>query len=264
MIRVENAGVIFNAGTPMESVALRGVDLAIPAGQFVTVIGTNGAGKSTLLNVLSGEAAVDSGRVLIDEIDVTRRSTPDRAGLVARVFQDPKAGSCAELSIAENLGIAAARGRRRGLGLGVSRAVRAEIKDRLAHLGLGLEDRLDDPMAMLSGGQRQAVSLVMATFRPTKILLLDEHTAALDPKTAAFVVDLTRRVVVEQGLTTLMVTHSMRQALDLGDRIVMLHAGRVALDVQGEQRQGLDVDDLVHMFERVRGEALDDDTLMLT
>jgi len=263
MIRVEDLAVTFGRGTPMETKALRGISLAIPTGQFVTVIGSNGAGKTTVLNALSGEVAVDEGHIVIDEQDVTQWPAARRAGLVARVFQDPMAGTCANLTIAENIGLAATRGHRRGLRPAVTRSLRDEIRERLARLGLGLENRLDDPMELLSGGQRQAVSLMMATFRPMKILLLDEHTAALDPKTGAFVLELTREVVEETHLTTLMVTHSMRQALDVGERTVMLHEGRVALDVAGDDRRGLEVEDLLHMFERVRGEELDDDTLLL-
>lgn len=263
MIDVQDLRITFGKGTPMETAALRGVSLTIPEGQFVTVIGSNGAGKSTFLNALSGEAIPDSGKIAIDDTDVSKWPTYKRCGLVARVFQDPMAGSCANLTIAENMGLAAARGRRRGLSASVTKDLREKVRERLARLGLGLEDRLDDPMELLSGGQRQAVSLLMATFNPMKILLLDEHTAALDPKIAAFVVDLTRQIVEEQKLTTLMVTHSMRQALDVGERTVMLHEGRVVLDVAGDERKGLTVEDLLHMFEKVRGEELDDDRLLL-
>jgi putative tryptophan/tyrosine transport system ATP-binding protein len=263
MIRIEDIRVTFGRGTPMETPAIRGLSLDIPEGQFVTLIGSNGAGKSTVLNLLSGEVIGDSGRVLIDDVDVTRWPTHRRAGLVARVFQDPMAGSCANLTIADNLGLAAARGRRRSLKPAVGRELREEARARLARLELGLEDRLDDPMELLSGGQRQAVSLLMATFNPMKILLLDEHTAALDPKIAAFVIELTRTIVTEQGLTTLMVTHSMRQALDVGQRTIMLHEGQVVLDVRGDERQGMTVEDLLHLFERARGQELDDDTLLL-
>ncbi|MBL6946326.1 MAG: ABC transporter ATP-binding protein [Rhodospirillales bacterium] len=263
MIEVQDLRIIFGAGTPMETPALRGISLDIPEGQFVTVIGSNGAGKTTLLNALSGEAIPDSGRVLIDSTDVTEWPTFKRAELAARVFQDPMAGSCANLSIVENIGLASARGQKRKLRPATGKALREEARSRLARLELGLEDRLDDPMELLSGGQRQAVSLLMATFNPMKILLLDEHTAALDPKIAAFVIDLTKTIVEEQKLTTLMVTHSMRQALDVGERTVMLHEGQVVLDVSGDERKGLTVEDLLHMFEKVRGEELDDDTLLL-
>ena len=263
MIEARDIEITFNPGTPMETRALCGVTLDIPQGEFVTVIGSNGAGKSTFLNVLAGEALPDAGRISIDGEDVTRLSTDRRAGQVARVFQDPLGGSCADLTIEENLALAASRGRQRRLAPALNPIVRDEFRDHISRLGLGLENRLGDKMELLSGGQRQAVSLLMATLRPMKILLLDEHTAALDPKTAAFVLGLTRDIVAEKHLTTLMVTHSMRQALDVGTRTVMLHEGRVVLDVAGAQREGLDVPDLLAMFERVRGEELADDALLL-
>jgi putative ABC transport system ATP-binding protein len=263
MIRVEDIRVTFNAGSAIETRALRSLELSIPAGQFVTVIGSNGAGKSTLLNVIAGETRCDSGRILIGESDVTGWSTARRSALVARVFQDPMAGSCENLTLEENLALASSRGHRRGLRHAVSRDRHGEFQQRVAELGLGLDNRLNDKMGLLSGGQRQAVSLVMATLNPMKILLLDEHTAALDPKTAAFVMALTERIVRDLSLTTMMVTHSMRQALDHGDRTVMLHEGRVVLDVEGDERRRMQVEDLLHMFEQVRGEALDDDKLLL-
>lgn len=263
MIKARGLTVTFNRGTPMETRALRGIDLDIPEGQFVTVIGSNGAGKSTLLNALTGDVGLVSGSVVVDGVDVTAWPPPRRAALLARVFQDPMAGTCESLTIEENLALAAARGRRRGLGLALNAEVRQAFRDRLRELGLGLEARLADRMGLLSGGQRQAVSLLMATLRPMKILLLDEHTAALDPKTAEFVLSLTDQIVKAQGLTTLMVTHSMRQALDHGHRTVMLHEGRIAFDVAGETRAGLDVPDLLALFSRMRGETLADDSLLL-
>jgi putative tryptophan/tyrosine transport system ATP-binding protein len=263
MIDIQDLRITFGKGTPMETPALRGISLEIPEGQFVTVIGSNGAGKTTLLNALSGETIADSGKILVDNDDVTNWPPHRRSALVARVFQDPMAGSCANLTIAENLSLAGARGRRRKVTPAVKKSLRDKAAARLERLELGLENRLDDPMELLSGGQRQAVSLLMATMNPMKILLLDEHTAALDPKIAAFVVGLTRTIVEEQKLTTLMVTHSMRQALDVGERTVMLHEGKVVLDVKGDERKGLKVEDLLHMFERVRGEELDDDRLLL-
>jgi putative ABC transport system ATP-binding protein len=263
MISVRGLHVTFGRGTPLEKQALRGIDLDIPTGQFVTVIGSNGAGKSTLLGALAGDVIPDRGTVAIDGQDVTRRSTAKRAALVARVFQDPMAGTCASLTIEENMALAAARGRRRGLAAAVAGHQRAGFRDRIAELGLGLENRLKDQMGLLSGGQRQAVSLLMATLAGSRILLLDEHTAALDPSTADFVLDLTRRIVVEHGLTTLMVTHSMRHALDYGDRTIMLHEGQVVLDVGGQERAGLDVPDLLAMFSRVRGQQLADDALLI-
>jgi len=267
MLEVQDVHLTFNPGTPIETRALRGMTLSIPTGQFVAVIGSNGAGKSTLLNAVSGDVAVDRGAIVIDGTDVTTQPAWLRAENIARVFQNPMAGTCETLTIEENLALAGARGQRRGLMRGLGRAVtpamRADYRARLATLGLGLENRLQDRIGLLSGGQRQAVSLLMAALRPSRILLLDEHTAALDPRTAEFVLELTCRIVAEAHLTTLMVTHSMRQALDVGHRTVMLHQGTVVLDVQGEERRGLDVPDLLNMFARVRGEALADDALLL-
>ncbi len=263
MIGIERLDVTFGRGTVLETRALRGIDLAIPAGQFVTVIGSNGAGKSTLLNVIIGAVRPETGRIEVDGQDVTGWPAATRARLMARVFQDPMAGSCETLTIEENLALAAARGRRRGLRSALDGAVRTQLQDSLAELGLGLENRLGDRMGLLSGGQRQAVSLLMATLAPMRILLLDEHTAALDPRTAEFVLNLTRRIVTEHGLTTLMVTHSMRQALACGSRTIMLHEGQICFDLEGEARAGLDVPDLIALFAEVRGQKLDDDTLLL-
>jgi len=264
MLSAKNLHITFNAGTPIETRALRGLSLDIPTGQFVTVIGSNGAGKSTLLNAVSGDLPIDRGTISIDGQDVTPQPVWERAKRVARVFQDPMAGTCEDLTIEENMALAYSRGERRGLGRAINNAMRAEFRERLATLGLGLENRLADRIGLLSGGQRQAVSLLMAALKPSRILLLDEHTAALDPRTAQFVLDLTARIVKENQLTTMMVTHSMRQALDVGERTVMLHQGNVVLDVAGPQRQGLDVPDLLHMFEKVRGETLADDGLLLS
>lgn len=263
MLSAKNLHITFNPGTVIETKALRGLSLEIPAGQFVTVIGSNGAGKSTLLNAVSGDLAVDSGAIVIDGVDVTGQPVWERAKQVARVFQDPMAGTCEDLTIEENMALAYSRGQRRGLGMAVKGFMRSEFRERLATLGLGLENRLGDRIGLLSGGQRQAVSLLMAALQPSRILLLDEHTAALDPRTAQFVLGLTTRIVAENKLTTMMVTHSMRQALDVGDRTIMLHQGNVVLDVSGPERKGLDVPDLLVMFERVRGEALSDDGLLL-
>ncbi len=263
MIEMRHVRVTFNAGTPLENPALRGIDLDIPAGQFLTVIGGNGAGKSTLLNALSGEINISAGRISFDGQDVTRWPVAQRARWVARVFQDPLAGTCAELTIEENLALAAARGQWRSLRPALTAAARATFRDSLARLGLGLENRLQDRMSLLSGGQRQALSLLMATLQPMKILLLDEHTAALDPKTAAFVLELTRRIVAERQLTALMVTHSLRHALDVGTRTLMLHQGRIVLDIAGAERARLDVPDLLRLFEVAQGEPVTDDELLL-
>jgi putative tryptophan/tyrosine transport system ATP-binding protein len=263
MIRVSGLEVVFAKGTPLEKRALNGVDLEVPERQFVSVIGSNGAGKSTLLAAIAGDVLPAAGRIEIGGEDVSRTPTAARAGKVARVFQDPLAGSCGRLTIEENLALAAARGKSRGLGLAITRSRRQTFRQRLAELGLGLEDRLEDQMALLSGGQRQALALVMATLAGADVLLLDEHTAALDPAMAEFVIELTRRVVAEQPVTTLMVTHSMRQALDLGDRTVMLHEGRIILDMAGDERASLVVEDLIHMFRKVRGQEIDDDSLLI-
>ena len=263
MLKAEDLFITFNAGTPIENRALRGLSLEIPSGQFITVIGSNGAGKSTLLNAISGDQAIDRGKILIDEVDVTRAPVWERASRVARVFQDPMAGTCEDLTIEENMSLAVSRGASRGLTPAVRKVHRDRFREALATLGLGLENRLTDRIGLLSGVQRQAVSLLMATLQPSRILLLDEHTAALDPRTAQFVLDLTRNIVREHKLTTLMVTHSMRQALDVGDRTIMLHQGNIVLDVSGAEREGMDVHGLLTMFERVRGETVSDDALLL-
>lgn len=263
MLKAEALYLTFNPDTPIETKALRGLSLTIPTGQFVTVIGSNGAGKSTFLNAISGDQVVDSGKICIDDKNVTHSSVWDRAKYVARVFQDPMAGTCEDLTIEENLALASSRGEKRRLTKAVRASMRDEFAARLETLGLGLESRLADRIGLLSGGQRQAVSLLMAAMRPSRILLLDEHTAALDPRTADFVLKLTERIVRESQLTTMMVTHSMKQALEVGDRTVMLHQGKVVLDVSGSERQGLKVADLLTMFETVRGEAIVDDALLL-
>lgn len=263
MLSAQHLEITFNPGTPIETRALRGLSLSIPAGQFVTVIGSNGAGKSTLLNAISGDQVVDHGRIEIDGEDVTRQAVWQRSARVARVFQDPMAGTCEDLTIEENMALALRRGQGRGLRKAVQASMRSGFREQLAKLELGLENRLQDRIGLLSGGQRQAVSLLMAALQPSRILLLDEHTAALDPRTAAFVLQLTERIVAEKGLTTMMVTHSMRQALDVGERTIMLHQGQVVLDVSGDVRRNLQVTDLLRMFEEVRGEAVSDDALLL-
>lgn len=264
MLSAQDLRLTFNPGTPIETQALRGLSLEIPTGQFVTVIGSNGAGKSTFLNSVSGDQSVDSGTIKIDGLDVTRMPVWARAERVARVFQDPMAGTCEDLTIEENMALAQCRGSFRKLSRAVKTEMRELFRERLAMLGLGLEKRLTDRIGLLSGGQRQAISLLMAALQPSRILLLDEHTAALDPRTADFVLQLTCRIVEESKLTTMMVTHSMRQALDVGTRTIMLHQGQVVLDVSGEERARMDVPDLLQMFEKVRGEKLSDDALLLS
>ncbi len=264
MIRLTDLHVTFNRGTAMEKKALRGVTLNIKKGDFVCVIGGNGAGKSTLLNALCGDVPVEKGSVLIDEKDVTTLSSWKRAPYVARVFQDPMAGTCANLTIEENMALAMSRGEKRTFRLAIKKDWREKFRSQLSRLKLGLENRLQDPIGLLSGGQRQAVSLIMAVLKPMKIIALDEHTAALDPKTAAFILDLTREIVEEKHLTALMVTHSMNQALELGNRTLMLHEGRVVFDVSGKDRKGLTVNDLLDLFHKASGLELDDDSLLLS
>ncbi|MCL1623017.1 ABC transporter ATP-binding protein [Moraxella sp. Tifton1] len=263
MMTISDLRLTFNKGTPMQNPALQGIDLTVAKGDFVTVIGTNGAGKSTFLNAISGALRPDSGSVVIDGVDVTALPTHKRSHLVARVFQDPMIGTCEALTIEENMALALRRGRARGLSSAVNADSREIFREKLSELKLGLENRLTDRMGMLSGGQRQAVSLLMASLQPSKILLLDEHTAALDPKTATFVLNLTDKIVQENGLTAMMVTHSMPQALAHGNRTIMLHQGRVVLDVLGEERYGMTVNDLLEMFQKNHGEAVVDDSLLL-
>ncbi|MEG9489410.1 ABC transporter ATP-binding protein [Mannheimia indoligenes] len=263
MIELNNLFITFNKGTAIENPVLRGLSLKVEQGEFVSVIGSNGAGKSTMLNAISGDCFVDSGEIIIQGNKVNNTTTWQRANQVARVFQDPMAGTCESLTIEENMALAYQRGSKRGLGFAIKRQMRELFKERLSLLGLGLENRLTDQMGRLSGGQRQAVSLLMASLQPSNILLLDEHTAALDPKTTDFVMELTNKIVREQKLTTLMVTHSMRQALDYGDRTVMLHQGQVAFDVSGMQRKQMDVPDLLRLFQQNRHEQLSDDGLLL-
>lgn len=263
MIELSNLGVVFGRGTPLQKQALSGIDLTIDEGAFVTVIGSNGAGKSTLLSILAGDVLPTEGKVVIGGKNVTRKPTADRAGLVARVFQDPLTGSCGALTIEENLALAAARGKKRGLTPALGKKRRDHFRERVAALNLGLENRMQDRMELLSGGQRQALSLVMATLAGSEVLLLDEHTAALDPGMAEYVMELTQSLVNENRLTTLMVTHSMRQALDFGTRTIMLHGGNIVLDVTGDNRKSLSVEDLIEMFRRVRGQTLDDDELLI-
>ncbi|MGL5430646.1 MAG: ABC transporter ATP-binding protein [Vibrio sp.] len=263
MIRLQDIQVTFNPGTILENRALCGVGLDVPERQFLTVIGSNGAGKSTLLGAVTGETPIIAGRVVIDEMDVTKQSVAQRANLCARVFQDPLAGTCAALTIEENMALAYMRGKKRGWSLALSSQRRKLFQERISILGLGLEDRLADNIGLLSGGQRQAVSLVMATLADSKLLLLDEHTAALDPRMAAFIIDLTKKIVSEFNLTVMMVTHSMKDALACGDRTVMLHQGQIVLDVSGQQRAKMGVTELLEMFSKVRGEELADDSLLL-
>jgi putative ABC transport system ATP-binding protein len=263
MIRVENLGIVFNRGTALENRALHDINLGIAAGEFVTVIGSNGAGKSTLLNLLAGEMSPSSGRIVIDEIELTTWPVYLRSRLLARMFQDPRAGICEDMSIIENIAIASGRTAPRGFHFAITNELRKMAVDRLSMLKLGLENRLQDRVALLSGGQRQALALVMATLGSTKVLLLDEHTAALDPAAAELVMELTKTIVDKFGITTVMVTHSMRQALEFGSRTIMLHHGQIILDISGADRASMSVDQLVKMFQRKEGAEISDDNLLL-
>jgi putative ABC transport system ATP-binding protein len=262
MLRTEALVVTFNRGTPLETRALRGVDVTVPKGQFLTVIGSNGAGKSTFLNALAGEARVESGRILAGDHDITAWPIRRRAALVARVFQDPRAGICDEMSLLENFAVAAARSNPRGFRPAIRRALREELRNRLRPLGLGIEDRLGERVDRLSGGQRQSLTLIMAAIGQPEVLLLDEHTAALDPASADLVMGLTRDLVRSLGITTIMVTHSMRQALAYGDRTILFHQGQIALDVAGPERAKLRVEDLLHLFERRDGADISGDLVL--
>jgi len=250
----------FFPGTPSEQRALEGVDLTVEAGGFVVVIGVNGSGKSTLLNAIAGTVTLDRGVVRLQGRDLTRWPEHRRAALIGRVFQNPFSGTAPHLTVAENLAVASLRGRRRGLGWWLKSARRAQLASRLADLGVGLEDRLDTPMGVLSGGQRQALTLLMATIvRPT-LLLLDEHTSALDPRSAEQVLRLTEEIVVPEGLTTVMVTHSMQQAVRLGDRLLMVHRGRIVEDLSGARKRRIRVEDLLARFDRLRNADMLDES----
>jgi putative ABC transport system ATP-binding protein len=265
MLRVRNLHVSFNAGTAMAVHALRGVDLDIDAGQFVTVIGTNGSGKSTLLSAIAGDFRPDEGSICIGEEDIVDFPARQRAAYIGRVFQDPKAGTCASLTVEENLALAASRVGRRGLRFALGSSVRRKaVADQLERLELGLQGRLASPAETLSGGQRQAICLLMATMLPMKLLLLDEHTAALDPVAARRILELSTEISRKQKLTTLMVTHSMRDALNCGDRTIMLAEGRIALDIAGDERKRHDVKSLLDLFARKNGYRIEDDTLILS
>lgn len=264
MLEVKNIYKTFNAGTVNEKTALNGLSLKLNEGDFVTVIGGNGAGKSTLLNALAGVWLVDEGEIFIDDINVTKIPEHKRAKFLGRVFQDPMMGTAATMEIAENLALASRRGKMRGLRSGISKAEKEEYKERLAELGLGLEDRLTSKVGLLSGGQRQAVTLLMATLKKPKLLLLDEHTAALDPKTAAKVLETTNKIVTEHNLTTLMITHNMRDAIANGNRLIMMNNGNIILDISGEEKKKLTVDDLLQKFAQASGEGFDNDRVLLS
>lgn len=264
MLQAINIQKTFNAGTVNEKQALKGVNLTLNEGDFVTVIGGNGAGKSTFLNAIAGVWPVDAGSILIDGIDVTGLSEHRRAKFLGRVFQDPMTGTAAQMEIVENLALADRRGKERGLAWAVTRRDREKYRELLTELDLGLENRLTAKVGLLSGGQRQALTLLMAVLQRPKVLLLDEHTAALDPKTAAKVLDTTDRIVSENNLTTLMVTHNMRDAIAHGNRLIMMNEGNIILDISGEEKRSLTVEALLHKFEEVSGEQFASDKAILS
>lgn len=252
MLKIENIVKTFNPGTVNEVQALRGVNLEIEAGSFVCVLGTNGSGKSTMLNAVAGSFLPDKGNILLDDTDITKWEEHKRAKFIGRVFQNPFSGTAPNMSIMENLSLAMKRGKSRSIGWGLPKSLIDDFKNLVRPLNMGLEDRLENPIGKLSGGQRQALTLLMATELKPKLLLLDEHTAALDPKTAAKVIDLTQQIISRDQLTTLMVTHSMQQAVNLGDRIIMMHQGKVAYDFKGDEKKHLKVQDLLLLFDELR------------
>ena len=264
MLKIKNLYKTFNPGTINEKQALAGLNLTLAPGDFVTVIGGNGAGKSTMLNAISGVWKPDYGTVEIDGVDVTGLPAYKRASLLCRVFQDPMKGTAPDMEIAENLAIADRRGKKRKLVWGCTRSDRQKYRQLLAQLELGLEDRLSTKVGLLSGGQRQAVTLLMAALNKPKLLLLDEHTAALDPKTAAKVLEITDKLVRENGLTTLMVTHNMRDAIAYGNRLIMMHEGHIVVDVSGEEKKQLTIEQLLQLFEAGSGSAFSSDKEILS
>ena len=263
MLEVKEIYKTFNPGTVNEKHALNGVNLTMEDGDFITVIGGNGAGKSTLMNAIAGAWPIDEGTILIDGANVTHLPEHKRAAFIGRVFQDPMMGTAATMGIEENLALAKRRGKLRTLMPGIKKAERDEYRELLKTLGLGLEDRLTSKVGLLSGGQRQALTLLMATLIKPKLLLLDEHSAALDPKTAAKVLNATDRIVSKDHLTTLMITHNMRDAIAHGNRLIMMHDGRIILDIRGDEKQKLTVEDLMHEFEKISGEAFASDKALL-
>lgn len=263
MLELKNIYKTFNSGTVNEKMALRGLNLTLEDGDFVTVIGGNGAGKSTMLNAIAGVWPVDQGQILIGDADVTKLPEYKRAKYLGRVFQDPMTGTAATMEIQENLALALRRGDSRTLKAGITKKEHAKYREMLATLGLGLEDRMTSKVGLLSGGQRQALTLLMATLKKPKLLLLDEHTAALDPKTAAKVLQTTDMIVNRDNLTTLMITHNMKDAIAHGNRLIMMMDGNIILDIRGEEKKKLTVADLLHKFEEASGEEFANDKAIL-
>ncbi len=252
MLKINHISKTFNPGTVNEVIALKDVSITIEEGSFVCVLGTNGSGKSTTLNAVAGTFFVDEGSISLDGVDITKWGEHKRAKYIGRVFQNPFSGTAPNMTIQENLALAMKRGKTRGIGWGLPNSLISDFKNMVKPLNMGLEDRLENPIGKLSGGQRQALTLLMSTALKPKLLLLDEHTAALDPKTASKVIDLTKQVISKDQLTTMMVTHSMQQAVNLGDRIIMMHKGQVAFDFKGVDKKRLKVNDLLALFDELR------------
>ncbi len=263
MLELRNVTKIFNGGTVNEKVALDDLTLTLNDGDFVTVIGGNGAGKSTMLNAIAGTFPVDDGQILIDGVDITKLPEYKRAKFIGRVFQDPMTGTAGDMWIEENMALAERRGKSRGLSWAISQKDRAHFKEQLKRLDLGLDERMSTKVGLLSGGQRQAITLLMAAMNHPKLLLLDEHTAALDPKTAAKVLSITREIVEEEKLTTIMITHNMKDALAHGNRLIMMNAGRIILDVSGEEKAKLTVEDLLSIFAKSGSDGASNDRMLL-
>ena len=264
MLEVKGVYKTFNPGTINEKKALNGIDLTLNEGDFVTVIGGNGAGKSTILNMITGVYPVDSGKIIIDGVDVTKLPEHKRAKYLGRVFQDPMTGTAADMQIEENLALASRRGKRRTLRGGITKKEQEHYREMLKMLDLGLEDRLTSKVGLLSGGQRQAITLLMATMKKPKILLLDEHTAALDPQTAAKVLKITDELVHEGNITTLMITHNMKDAIRLGNRLIMMYNGKIIYDISGEEKKNLKVQDLLALFEKASNGEFANDRMLLS
>lgn len=262
-LEIKEVKKVFNRGTINEKVALNGVNLQLNPGDFVTIIGGNGAGKSTTLNAIAGVWPIDSGNIIIDGVDITKLPEHKRAAYLGRVFQDPMTGTAATMDIEENMALAYRRGQSRGLRWGITKTEREFYREKLKDLGLGLEDRMTSKVGLLSGGQRQAITLLMASLKQPKLLLLDEHTAALDPKTAAKVLEISDKIISENHLTAMMVTHNMKDAIAHGNRLIMMHEGRIIYDVAGEEKKNLQVKDLLAKFEEVSGGEFANDRMML-
>lgn len=263
MLILSNVEKTFNKGTINEKKALNGVNLELKDGDFVTVIGGNGAGKSTMLNMIAGVYPIDKGKIILNGENISQWPEYKRAKFLGRVFQDPMQGTAADMEIQENLALAYRRGLRRGMKWAITKGEKARYKESLKQLGLGLEERMTSKVGLLSGGQRQALTLLMASLRKPELLLLDEHTAALDPKTAAKVLELTEKIISEQKLTALMITHNMKDAIRLGNRLIMMHEGRIIYDVEGEEKKNLKVSQLLEKFEQASGEEFANDRMML-